>query len=50
MGGVSGRSGGEEGWEEYGGMATADLLVEQINNYGRAKGVNWTGACTTAMR
>lgn len=41
---------GEEGWEEYGGMATVDLLVEQINNYGRAKGVNWTGACTTAMR
>ena len=31
-------------------MATADLLIEQINNYGRAKGINWTGASTTAMR
>lgn len=40
----------EPGWEEYGGMATPDLLVEQINNYGRAKGSNWNGASTTAMR
>ena len=31
-------------------MATPDLLLEQINNYARAKGLNWQGACTTAIR
>ena len=40
----------EERWKLYGGVASVDLVVEQINNYARAKGVNWEGACTTAMR
>lgn len=40
----------DSGWANFGGMSTVDMLLEQINNYGRAKGRRWTTAGTTAIR
>ena len=40
----------DDGWSVYGGMGTIDMLLEQINNYARAKGNGWTTAGTTGMR
>jgi hypothetical protein len=40
----------DEGWSIFGGMSSVDILLEQINNYARAKGRGWTSAGTTAIR
>jgi hypothetical protein len=40
----------DERWSMYGGMGTVDMLLEQVNNYARAKGRGWTTAGTTAIR
>ena len=40
----------EESWAQFGGMATVDMLLEQVNNYARAKGRGWTTTGTTAVR
>jgi hypothetical protein len=40
----------DPGWANFGGMATVDMLVEQVNNYARAKGRGWSTAGTTEIR
>jgi hypothetical protein len=37
-------------WANFGGMATRDMMLEQVNNYARAKGRGWTTAGTTEIR
>lgn len=34
-------------WANFGGMGTIDMLLEEANNYARAKGRGWTTAGTT---
>ncbi len=40
----------DERWAVYGGMGTVDMLLEEVNNYARAKGRGWTTAGTTGIR
>ncbi len=37
-------------WAVYGGMGSIDMLIEEVNNYARAKARSWSTAGTTAIR